>query len=146
MAGEGYHFFYNMQVVNQNKENKFYPQAKLFDYALYLLATLIPALLMAGFGLVSCMFSDQSKILKKAGLFRLIALGYYVTMIYGLYLIWDDWYFQHHNNYRMMSYMFYLKFVCQFGGAFLYSIVFRWYTSTSEPCECEHHGFKSKKD
>jgi hypothetical protein len=113
---------------------------------MYLVATLVPALLMAVFGLVTCMFSDQTKILKKAGLFRLIGLGYYVTIVYGLYLIFSDWYYQHHHNHRMMSYMFYLNYICQFGGAFLYSVVFRSYTSVSEPCECDHHGYKDKRE
>ena len=111
-----------------------------------MLATLIPALLIGGFGLVICMFSDQSKIIKNAGPFNLMALGYYGTILHGLWLIFADYYWQHHHNHKMMSYMFYLNYICQFGGAFLYSVIFRSYTIRSEPCECDHHGYKTKRE
>lgn len=111
IAAEGYHLFYGIQVINQHRENPDYPQEKLPRYTAYLVFSLVPGLLMAIYGLTLLMFKDENKVLRNAGLFRLIGLGYYVTMAHGLGRIAYDWYFEHHHNHRMMSYVFYHDYI-----------------------------------
>ena len=82
---------------------------------------------MAIYGVTICLFKDEQKVLKKAGLFRLIALFYYALILWGLGKIGYDWWFEHHHNHRMMSYVFYHDFLIQWGLAFLYSFIFRSY-------------------
>ena len=141
LAAEGYHLFYGIQVLNQHKHNPEYPQDKLARYSVYLVFSLIPGLLTAIYGITLLMFKDDSKVLKRAGLFRLFALGYYIAMGHGVYRIAYDWYFEHHHNHRMMSYVFYHDYLIQWGMAFLYSFAFRGYTHT---CGCS--GGKEKKE
>jgi hypothetical protein len=71
--------------------------------------------------------------MRNAGLFRLFALGYYLVMMHGLGRIAYDWYFEHHHNHRMMSYVFYHDYILQWGLAFVYSVIFRTYATVSGP-------------
>lgn len=129
---EGYHLVYNIQVVNQRREDQFFNQEKLPKYAAYFIFSLIPALIVAIYGLTTTMFKDQDKVLRKAAVFRLISHLYTGLIFWGLYKIWADWHYEHHHNWRMMSYMFYLDFALQWGPAFIYSAVFRFYAQQSK--------------
>ncbi|CDW89504.1 eukaryotic translation initiation factor 4e type 2 [Stylonychia lemnae] len=140
IAVEGYHLVYNFQVVSQLKDDPYYPQQKLERYTMYLIFSLLPQILVAIYGLTICMFKDTTKILRNAWLFRLITYLYDGLMLWGLYKIWYDWWFEHHHNHRMMSYIFYHDFLIQWGVAFIYSLIFRSLT------KAVHIGPKSKRE
>eukprot|EP00347_Sterkiella_histriomuscorum_P009303 403341721 len=131
IAVEGYHLAYNMQVLNQRKSDPYYNQDKLPMYGAYLILSLLPALIIAIFGLTLCLFKDQDKVLRKAGIFRFMSYLYLGLILYGVYKIWYDWFYEHHHNHRMMSYMFYLDFMVQWGPAFIYTTIFRQYAQSS---------------
>lgn len=68
----------------------------------------------------------------KSSLFKLMALFYIAAIGHGIYKIFYDYIVEHHHNASMMKYIFYHDYMLQYGGAFIYSLIFLGYVHSRE--------------